>query len=293
MMRYFILAVITMILLFGCTAQEESKKDLSSTKGEKQKKIIDITEDGWDDTDEIRKIKHAEDLLNLAGLDSVQVQSGSPQVVAIYQPLDLEYEYEIVNDWAKIFGILSEVFDDSEYISIEQMYGGEKVFSISSKTSDIDSLESGEIDMQEFKLRLYLSPTYVTEEKQELVGDEQEKKDVQEELENTEDASGDDPDVIATDFWADYIPQPEICSIKTDKETMIMGDQAQIKTWATAPPKTPIAYLCGDEEVVQLGAGGIRTGSRFCRFYETGIHKVWISIGGKPCNHVEIEVTED
>jgi hypothetical protein len=291
-------AMIFLFLFYGCTAPQE--QDGQKDGFETDKRIIDITEEGWDDSEDIRKIKQAEDLLNLIGMDSVQIQSGSPQVVAIYQPSELEYEYEMVNDWAKIFSVLSEVFVDSEYITIEQMYAGEKVFSLSSKTSDIESFSSGEISMQEFKLRLYLSPRYLSENKDAHTSDSGEVIDGQDPIdsqdttdefeETTKEGETKKDDKI--DFWKDYKPAPEICSIKTDKETLIVGDQAQIKTWATAPPKTPISFLCSDD-VIELGSGGIRTGSRFCKFEEPGIYRLWIAIGEKPCNHVDIEVTKD
>ena len=95
------------------------------------------------------------DYFNISDVNAQIISDGS-EVVVEYEPVNLNYEDQIISDWGKIFGILSSNYPESEKYVIVQMFDSKEILRIEVKSSDLFALNNNLISMDEFKKRLMI-----------------------------------------------------------------------------------------------------------------------------------------
>ncbi|MEM3372616.1 MAG: hypothetical protein QXF76_00160 [Candidatus Anstonellales archaeon] len=143
MRNLFTLTLIVLISIFviGCTNQSSEISD-NKTKEEFHDQTLNLKE-------------KANDYLNLAGVKNAYVfDDNSDTIYVNYITENLTYEYEIINDWGKIFGVVSQLYKNKKKITINQFYMNDTVFLVTANISDIKAFNSGQMNLSEFKKRL-------------------------------------------------------------------------------------------------------------------------------------------
>lgn len=138
--------LLAMVFLLGCAGQQGSEQAVSAGTGS-----------GSSVSESSQKLslrEKADQYLNLAGVKNARVLSEGQVIIVEYDPREIEYEYELLNEWGKIFGTIAKTYPKASKVTIIQKYGGEKVFSITANVSDINAVASDRISVIDFKRRL-------------------------------------------------------------------------------------------------------------------------------------------
>lgn len=130
------------IIFSGCTDVSQQQKTVIENSSTNQKPTT------------ISLKEKANQYMNLAGIKNAVIISEGHTVIVEYDPREVEYEYELLNQWGKIFGVISKTYPNAEKISIIQKYGGESIFQITANSSDVRAIVDNTIPIIDFKKRL-------------------------------------------------------------------------------------------------------------------------------------------